>query len=63
MMIQQQTLAIDDETRAKLLELSRLIRENRNDPERVRAFIAEHDEIIKRAPAATYDPREEAKWA
>lgn len=62
-MIQQQTLAVDDKTRAKLLELSRLILQSRNDPERVRALIAQHDEIIKQAPAAPYDPREEARWA
>lgn len=62
-MIQQQTLAVDNETRAKLIELSRMISESRNDPERVRVLIAEHDEIMKRAPAAIYDPREEAKWA
>jgi len=62
-MIQQQTLAVDNNTRARLIELSRLISENRNDPERVRALIAQHDEIMKHAPAAVYDPYEEAKWA
>jgi len=41
---QQQTLAWIT-YRARLIELSRLISENRNDPERVRALIAQHDEI------------------
>jgi hypothetical protein len=63
MMIQQQTLAVDSETRARLIELSRLIRENCNNIERVKALIAQHDEIMKRAPVAVYDPREESKWA
>ncbi len=56
MMIQQQTLAVDDETRARLRVLSGLIYSYRNDPERVKALIAEHDEIAKRLPIAPYDP-------
>lgn len=62
-MIQTQTLAVDNDTRAKLIVISSLIQRHRNDPERVKALIAEHDEIMKRAPVALYDPREEAKWA
>lgn len=61
MMIQQQTLAVDDTTRAELKRISSLIYSYRNDPEVVKRLIAEQDEIIKRAPACPYDPREEAK--
>jgi len=63
MMIQTQTLAVDNDTRTKLLVISSLIHQHRNDPERVKALIAEHDEIMKRAPTATYDQGEESKWA
>lgn len=62
-MIRQQTLSVDNETRAKLLVISSLIQQHRNDPERVKELIAEHDAIMKRAPVSLYDPREEAKWA
>lgn len=61
-MIQTQTLSVDNDTRAKLLMLARLIETFRDDPERVKALIAEHDAIMKRAPVALYDPREESKW-
>lgn len=61
-MIQTQTLSVDNDTRAKLLTISRMIQQHSNDPERVKALIAEHDAIMKRAPVALYDPREESKW-
>lgn len=61
-MIQTQTLAIDNDTRRKLIQLSKWIIEYRNYPELVKTLIAQHDEIIKRAHVCAYDPREEAKW-
>jgi len=62
-MIQTQTLDVDRETRAKLLALSSLIHQHRNDPERVRELIAEHDALVKGLAVKLYDPREEARWA
>lgn len=62
-MIQTKTLAVDTNLRTTLLSLSRMIEQNRNNPERVRSLIAEHDEIIKRLVMKLYDPQEESKWA
>lgn len=62
-MIQQQTLDVDREMRARLIALSNLIHRHRNNPERVRELIAEHDALVKGLSIKLYDPREEAKWA
>lgn len=62
MMLQQQTLDVDRETRSRLIELSNLIHQHRNDPERVRELIAEHDKLVKGLSVKLYDQREEAKW-
>lgn len=63
MMIQQQTLAVDNETRARLLTISSLIYQHRNNPERVKTLIAEHDELVKKLDTKLYDPHAEERWA
>lgn len=62
-MIQQQTFALDDETRRKLLAISSAIERHKNDRAIVVKLIAEHDEIMKQAQIKSYDPREEARWS
>lgn len=58
-MIQTQTLALDEATRAELADLSRLISLYRNDPERLRELVARHDAIVKRAPTKLYNQSED----
>lgn len=59
-MIQTQTLALDDATRAELKRLQALIAECRNEPEKLRSLVAQHDEIVKRAPTKLYNQAEDA---
>jgi len=62
-MIQQQTFAIDDETRRRLLDISAAVERYKDDRAVVVTLLAEHDEIMKKARTTIYDPREEARWA
>lgn len=53
-MIQTQTFALDEKTRRRLVALSKLIARHRNNPERVKRLLAQHDSIITRAPTKLY---------
>lgn len=61
-MIQTQTLAVDQDTRGKLLILSSLIAQHKNDPDKLKELIAEHDAIVRQLSVGVYSPREEVKW-
>lgn len=58
-MIQTQTLAADEATKAELRLISEQIAKHRNDPERYAALIAQHDEIVKRLGLKLYSQSED----
>lgn len=62
LMLRQQTFALDDETRRRLLDISAAIERHKNNRAVVIKLLAKHDEIMKRAQVKDYDPREEARW-
>lgn len=62
-MIQQQTFALDNATRRRLLDLAAAIRQHKDDRALVCKLIAEQDEIMKHVQTKIYDPQAEARWA
>ena len=62
-MIQTQTFALDDLTRARLKALASDIEKHKDDRDLVVKLIAEQDRIMRGAQTKMYDPREETKWA
>lgn len=58
-MIQTQTLALDNDTKAELVALSKEIAANADRPDFIAPLIKRHDELTKSAPLKLYDQREE----